>query len=194
MSPATLLHTGDSGSLPSSSGENPYPSGQDICVCLIGMPGSGKTTLAKELARQLSWGWLDTDHLLQAWFGLTLESLKDSLSREDFLRSEQEVVLELWVRRCVVATGGSVIYSPKAMRKLQSLGPVVYLRASLETITSRVAQSPQRGLIMDEGEDLEALYAARTPLYEYYADLTLDTDSTGPQEAVGLCESVKREF
>jgi len=154
------------------------------CVTLIGMPGSGKSTLAKELSRSLGWSWLDTDYLLESWFGLPLESLRNRLGRERFLRSEEELVLDLWVRRCIVATGGSVVYSPRAMRKLQDIGPVVYLQADSGVIASRVAQHPYRGLVMREGQDLGQVLEERKPLYEAYTDLSVDTAQYGLQDCV----------
>jgi shikimate kinase len=146
------------------------------------MPGSGKSTLANELARCLGWPWLDTDHLLEAWFGVGLEALKERLGRERFLRCEEEIVLDLWVTRSIVATGGSVVYSDVAMRKLQNIGPVVYLQADPEVISSRVAQNPDRGVIMQPGQDLSQIHAERKPLYEAYADLSLDTSQDGPRD------------
>ncbi|MCF8086157.1 MAG: shikimate kinase [Desulfohalobiaceae bacterium] len=152
------------------------------CVSLIGMPGSGKSTLARELSGFLGWPWLDTDHLLEAWFGVGLETLKERLGREEFLRCEEELVLDLWVTRCIVATGGSVVYSDAAMRKLQNIGPVVYLQADPEVISSRVARFPERGLIMQPGQNLSQVHAERKPLYEAYADFTLDTSQNGPRD------------
>jgi len=159
------------------------PESEDArCVSLIGMPGSGKSTLARELSGLLGWPWLDTDHLLEAWFGVGLEALKERLGRDEFLRCEEELILDLWVTRCVVATGGSVVYSDAAMRKLQNIGPVIYLQADLEVISSRVARNPDRGLIMQPGQDLSQIHAERKPLYEAYADLTLDTSEHDPRE------------
>lgn len=158
--------------------------GDSRCLSLIGMPGSGKSTLARELSSYLDWPWLDTDHLLEAWFGVGLEALKDRLGRERFLRCEEEIVLDLWVTRCIVATGGSVVYSDAAMRKLQNIGPVIYLQADPEVISSRVAQNPDRGVVMRPGQDLVQIYAERQPLYEAYADLCLDTAENGPQDCV----------
>jgi len=154
------------------------------CVSLIGMPGSGKSTLAGELSRSLQWPWLDTDHLLEAWFGVSLETLKDRLGLEQFLLCEEELVLDLWVRRCIVATGGSVVYSDAAMRHLQNRGPVVYLQADPEVITSRVAQNPDRGLVMRPDQDLAQIYAERAPLYEAYADLVINTAENGLNDCV----------
>ncbi len=163
-------------------GDNEDTNGETRCLSLIGMPGSGKSTLARELSGFLGWPWLDTDHLLEAWFGVELESLRERLGRERFLHCEEELVLDLWVRRCIVATGGSVVYSHAAMRKLQNIGPVVYLQADLEVITDRVARNPHRGVVMRPGQDLGQVYAERRPLYEAYADLSLDTAENNLQD------------
>jgi len=165
----------------SDSGVN---NGESRCVSLIGMPGSGKSTLAQELSRSLQWPWLDTDHLLEAWFGVSLETLKNRVGLEQFLLCEEEIILDLWVRRCIVATGGSVVYSDAAMRHLQNRGPVVYLQADPEVISSRVAQNPDRGLVMRPDQDLAQIYAERTPLYEAYADLVINTAENGLHDCV----------
>jgi shikimate kinase len=145
------------------------------CIALVGMPGSGKSTLAQELSRALDMAWLDTDFLLESWFGLPLEQLKNRLSRREFLQAEERMVLDLWVHRCIIATGGSVIYSQPAIRKLQHIGHVIHLQADVETIISRVSQNPDRGLILNPNQDLRSLYEERTPLYERSAHFRVHT-------------------
>lgn len=171
------------------------PSGkEEPCISLIGMPGSGKTTLARQLGSILAWPWLDTDNLLQAWFGVSLEALKEHLGREKFLDCEERMVLDLWVTRCVVATGGSVVYSSRAMGKLRSLGPVVYLRVDQEAISRRVERNPQRGLILKQGQTLGDIFRERSPLYESHADLILDSASDSPEECARLLAQKMEHF
>jgi shikimate kinase len=152
------------------------PAAASGCISLIGMPGSGKTTLGRALAAALSWAFVDTDHLLESWYGLPLEALRNRLGKEGFLTAEEDALVSLDVARCIVATGGSVIYSPAAMKRLKNIGEIVYLQADLETITARVAQNPERGLVMAPGQTIEGLYRERIPIYERYADMTLRTD------------------
>ncbi len=154
------------------------------CIVFIGMPGSGKTTIARLLSKEIKWPWLDTDHLLEAWFGLPLEEIKQRLGNEQFLKAEEEIVLMLDVNRFIIATGGSVIYSDVAMKKLKEIGIVVYLEADFKTIKKRIEMYPNRGLIISPSQDLKHLYLERTPLYEKYADFKISTDQT-----LSLCVS-----
>nr|AGF93669.1 shikimate kinase [uncultured organism] len=148
------------------------------------MPGSGKSTLGKELASHLDWAFIDTDNLLTAWFGLKLEQLLSSLGLEGFLQAEKMVVQELILHRCIIATGGSVIYSENAMRKLQQIGLITYLHADYRIIEKRVSQNPQRGLVAPKGQDLWEVYQERVPLYREYAELEISTQTGTLQECV----------
>ncbi len=154
------------------------------CISLIGMPGSGKSTLVKPLAHALDYTWVDTDLLIEAWFGAPLEDIKNYLGNKDFLRAEEYIVSHLSVEKCIIATGGSVVYSSLAMERLRTLGIVVYLRCSLEEIKNRIEKNPQRGLIIQKGQTLEDLYRERTPLYEKFADIIISTDNLSPEECV----------
>jgi len=151
---------------------------QGKSIILIGMPGSGKTTLGRALAKKLSWAHVDTDFILQAWWGIDLETLRNKLGLKKFLQAEEETILSLKLNRCVISTGGSVIYSPKAMEYLKRLGHIVYLQASLKTLKERIALAPLRGLALKPGQTLEDLYKERTPLYEQYAQFRVHTEKS----------------
>lgn len=153
------------------------------CISLIGMPGSGKSTLGNLVADKLSWAFVDTDHIMEAWYGLILEDIRDRLGRSSFLQAEEQAILSLNVNRSVIATGGSVIYSPLAMQALQNRGVLVYLQADYEVIEDRVALNPERGLILGNNQSLLDLYQERTPKYEAYADLRVRTDRSSLQES-----------
>lgn len=155
---------------------------------MIGMAGSGKSTLGKLLSQSLSWAHVDTDWLLEAWWGTNLQSIRDHLGLKGFLQAEEKVVLDLRLNRCVISTGGSVVYSAPAMDFLKSLGPIIYLHAELQTILKRVQNVSTRGLAMDKGQTLEDIYLQRKPLYEQYADFVVSTDQNSPQECVQLIE------
>ncbi|MFW6415188.1 MAG: homoserine kinase [Thermodesulfobacteriota bacterium] len=166
-------------------------------IILIGMPGSGKSTLGKKLANHLDWAFIDTDNLLVAWFGLKLEQLLSKLGIDAFLQAEMEMIRELILHRSVIATGGSVIYSKIAMQKLQELGIITYLHADYHIIEKRVSHNPQRGLVTPHGQTLSEVYKERVPLYRKYADLEISTEKGTPEECVytimeGLNE--KEEF
>ena len=146
------------------------------CVSLIGMAGAGKSTLGRALAQDLGWALVDTDRLMEAHWGAPLQALLDRFGLEDFLRVEEDVVAKLWLWRTVVATGGSVVYGPRAVQRLRELGLVVYLRVGVGTVCERVQDARGRGLARRPEQTLEQLYAEREPLYQAAADMTLEMD------------------
>ncbi|HDQ41525.1 MAG TPA: shikimate kinase [Desulfonatronum sp.] len=154
------------------------------CISLIGMAGAGKSTVGRALAERLQWAHLDTDRLLEAHWGCALQDLVDGLGLEEFLRAEEKLVSELWLRRTVISTGGSVIYGPAAINRLKVLGPVIYLQVSADTVSARVEDGQGRGLARRPGQSLEQLYAEREPLYRAAAELILDMEGCSLQETL----------
>lgn len=147
------------------------------CVSLIGMAGAGKSTLGRLLAERLGWAHLDTDRLLEAYYGQSLQELLDGLGLAAFLRAENQLVSMLGVRRTVISTGGSVVYGTEAVARLRLLGPVVHLKISLESFLKRVGNGDNRGLAIAPGHTRQDLFLERQPLYEAAADFTVSTDS-----------------
>ncbi len=145
-------------------------------IIFIGQPGSGKSTLAKNLSQNLGWLFIDSDSLLEAWYGVELENLKNNLGLTDFLKAEANIILSLDVNRCIIATGGSVVYSQQAMQYLKNIGLIVYLKIDYQTLVQRVSRHPYRGLIIQSGQRLIDIYQERTPKYEFWADYCLQTD------------------
>ena len=158
-------------------------------VILIGMPGSGKTTVGTELAEKIGFGYIDSDSVIVAREGKRLPELIKELGREAFLDIEAKVNGELCASRCVIATGGSVIYRDGAMQKLKTLGKIIYLKLSLETIASRLGDLKARGVAVKDGFTLKDLYNERTPLYEKYADIVVTLDAKTVDEAA---ETIKK--
>lgn len=154
------------------------------CITLIGMPGSGKSTIGSLLAQKMNWAFMDTDFLLEALYACKLQDLVDSMGKEEFLDAEEQMILALKSQRCVIATGGSVVYRPEAMQYLASLGPVLYIESDLDCLLERIALNPQRGIAMDSGQSIEELYRERRGLYEKYADLTCNSGQMRPDECV----------
>ena len=140
-------------------------------VILIGMPGCGKTTIGTELSEKIGYGYVDSDSVIVAREGKRLPQIIEELGREAFLDIEAKVNSELCADRCVSATGGSVIYRDYAMEKLKTMGTVVYLKLSYETIEARLGDLKARGVALKDGFTLKDLYEERTPLYEKYADI-----------------------
>ncbi len=92
-------------------------------------------------------------------------------------------------RRAVIATGGSVVYREKAMRRLKEMGPVVYIHSGLDALRERIALNPERGIAMEAGQSLKDLYAERKELYERYSDFVCDSELSRPDECVSLIMS-----
>ena len=143
-------------------------------IVLIGMPGVGKSTLGVLLAKALGYDFVDTDLLIQRRAGETLATYMQSQGYQALRQLEARVILDLSCQATVVATGGSAVYSANAMAHLASLGVVVYLRCPVETLVPRIASMADRGVAAPAGQTLEEVAEERVPLYEGYADITLD--------------------
>jgi shikimate kinase len=143
-------------------------------IVLIGMPGAGKSTVGVILAKTLGRKFIDTDLLIQQRQGRFLQEIIDRVGIEGFIAIEENVILELEASDCVIATGGSVIYSSSAMRRLKSDGVLVYLKLPYDEIEKRIKNISSRGIAMGRGQNLAGLYEQRTPLYEMYADIVID--------------------
>ena len=143
-------------------------------ITLIGMPGSGKSTVGVLLAKTLGYGFLDVDLLIQQREGALLQEILDSRGVDAFLEAEERAVRSVRCDRCVIAPGGSAVCREGAALHLKELGPVVYLRVSLEELTRRIRNLSTRGIAMGPGQTLADVMAVRAPLYERYADLVFD--------------------
>lgn len=149
-------------------------------IILIGMAAAGKTTVGKRLARRLGWAFADTDLLMEAWWGAPLQKIKDHLGLDAFIRAEAEQVMRTFLKKCVIATGGSVVYSEPAMAHLASQGRIVYLESSYENIARRLTNPLSRGLAIGPGQTIKDLYDERAPLYARYAQVRVRTDQESP--------------
>lgn len=162
-------------------------------ITLIGMPGSGKTTLGKTLAEGLSYHFIDTDDVIIETYGHPLMELIDKHGTEGFITLEGKILQSIHTNRAVISTGGSAVYSDGAMQYLKSTGIVVYLHHQLDVLAQRVGNLVTRGVVCHSGcNTLEDLYEERCPLYEKYADLMVDfTGCTVEQCHEKLLKTVK---
>ena len=147
-------------------------------IILIGMPGAGKSTLGVVLAKILNYSFIDADLLIQSQCDKTLQKIIDACGPDGFIGVENEVLCTLSADQSVIATGGSAVYSDEAMKHLSSIGTVVYLQVSLKELEKRLGGLYERGVVMKDGigMSLNALYEERIPLYEKYAEVTIDID------------------
>lgn len=141
------------------------------CVTLIGMAGSGKSTIGQALARHLGYAFMDTDYLIEAAYGVPLQQVSEALPGKAFLDMEARFICSLRAGRTVIATGGSVVYRDEAMQHLRSLGPIINLEVGLAVIQRRIAVNPNRGLVIAPGQTIADLYNERSLLYNKYADI-----------------------
>jgi len=143
-------------------------------IILIGMPGSGKSTVGVLLAKELRKEFVDTDLLIQTETGRGLQEILDQDGIPGFLALEETVVLGFHPRRMVVATGGSVVYSRPAMEHLSSNGICIYLDCSLASLERRLSNLHSRGVVRSPGQSLEDLFLERDPLYRAWAEFVVD--------------------
>lgn len=154
-------------------------------IVIIGMPGAGKSTLGVILAKTLGWKFCDTDIAIQEQTGRLLQEIIDTEGIEAFKTIEERTILSLHCHRTVIATGGSVVFSEKAMDYLKSEGRVIYLKISCEEMARRLDNITTRGIVLSAGESLSAMYNERVPLYERYADITVDCTEGHFEKVVG---------
>ncbi len=145
-------------------------------IILIGMPGSGKSTLGVLLAKIAGYSFLDSDLLIQAKAGKKLYRIIEENGGEYFKYLENTVNSQINVDSTVIATGGSVVYGDDAMKHLKSIGTVVYLKVTLNELKSRINNMATRGIVKKPDESFDDLFFERTPLYEKYADITVECD------------------
>ncbi len=143
-------------------------------IILIGMPGVGKSTLGVVLAKELGFEFVDADLLIQKREKRLLKEIIAQDGVDGFLAIENHVNASIEAENTVIATGGSVIYGPEAMEHLKAIGTVVYLKLDYNTLDSRLGSLKGRGVVLKDGQNLLSLYNERVPLYEKYADVTVD--------------------
>lgn len=153
-------------------------------IILIGMPASGKSTVGVILAKEMKYRFVDTDLILQEDTDLTLVDIINERGLDGFLKLEDDTLASLSLKRTVIATGGSAVYGKRGMENLKNLGTVVYLKHRFEVIDSRLNNIATRGVAMREGQTLRELFEERQPLYERYADLTVESDGLTTEQTV----------
>ena len=153
-------------------------------LILLGMPGSGKSTLGKLLAEKLGWHLVDTDLLMEANHDRPLQDIFDRLGYEGFCVEEEQTLIQLDGEQQIISTGGSAVYSESAMSHLGSLGPRIFLNLPLEDVLSRVTNFEKRGVVCRPGQDLTELFKERHPLYLQHADHVIETGGMSVEEQV----------
>lgn len=153
------------------------------CI-LIGMPGAGKSTVGVLLAKRWGRPFMDTDILIQTGEGCTLQEIISCHGIAGFRAIEEDYLLRVPGDCGVVATGGSVVYSGRAMAHLKTLGTVVFLDITLPALKERLGNLDERGVLRLPGQTIDMIYNERCPLYAQYADVAVCTADAAPDRVV----------
>lgn len=153
-------------------------------IILIGMPGVGKSTIGVVLAKHLGYSFIDSDLLIQEREHMLLHEIIELHGLDGFNQIENEVNASICTEKAVIATGGSAVYGKEAMKHLKSIGTMIYLKLSYKKLANRLGDLNQRGVSIRKGQTLVELYQERSPLYNEYADITIDCDSQSIREIV----------
>lgn len=153
-------------------------------IVLIGMPGAGKSTIGVLLAKSLLYSFVDTDLIIQNQYRKSLCDIIEEKGTDGFLEIENDCIFAGEFKNSVIATGGSAVYGTEAMQKLKENSAFVYLKLPLAELENRIADIKTRGVAMKNGTTLADLYRERAPLYEHYADFTLDCTGLTPEQCV----------
>lgn len=148
-----------------------------MIITLIGMPGAGKSSAGQKLASFLGYGFIDTDKLVIDGSGTGLQNIVNDMGDIALVTAEEQSILGLDLNdNCIIATGGSVVYSEKAMQFLKSRSVVVYLDVPFGTIVMRLSNLATRGVVGLKEKGLNGLYEERTVLYRSFADHIIEVD------------------
>ena len=148
---------------------------------IIGMAGCGKSCMGRAVSHKLKLRLIDSDKLIEARMGKKLQVLIDELGVERFRQIEEEVLLSISCpmdEHVILSTGGSAIYSKKAMDYLKTQGVIIYLYCGFEVIRERLGDYSKRGVVLKPGQTLFDLYNERAPMYQAYADVTINCDGS----------------
>ena len=141
-------------------------------IILIGMPGSGKSSLGVVLAKKIGYGFIDSDLVIQGDAGS--------------IQIENDVNCSINTHHTVIATGGSAVYGREAMEHFKDIGTVVYLELPPESLEERLGSLKERGVVSNGKTTVEEIYADRVALYKKYADITLNEQGKQIRETVEM--------
>ena len=143
-------------------------------ISLIGMPGCGKSTLGSAISEKFNLSYIDTDHLIEKKFQMTLEDIKKRFGYKFVRSSEEEVILSINSSTQIISTGGSAVYSSLSMKHLKSFSKIIYIDTPLATIVERIDIGQERGLAVPDGVSISDIYSERKPLYEEFSEHIVD--------------------
>ncbi len=163
-------------------------------IVLIGMPGVGKSTIGVVLAKMLGYDFIDADLVIQEKEKKLLREIIAEVGAEGFIEVENRVNSSIEAEHAIIATGGSVVYGAEAMAHLKEIGTVLYLKLPYEELQKRLRDIKGRGVVLKDGQTLKDLYEERVPLYEKYADLTVDEERCSIEQTIDKILKLKDRF
>lgn len=159
-------------------------------IVLIGMRGSGKTTVGKTLAKKLNRELIETDELIVTKVGMNIQAIVKKQGWERFRDRESEIVREVTILdNVVIATGGGVVTQANNVATLKKNGKLIFLEARTDTLLRRIGNDAQRPALTDKKskkEELEHIWQERESLYRAASDITIKTDHLTPNEVAEM--------
>jgi shikimate kinase len=161
-------------------------------IVLIGMPGSGKSTIGKELALKLGYDSLDIDVKIERDEGMEISQIMKSKGQDYFKKLEGNYILSINnLSKTIISPGGSVIYSEKSMNHLRNIAQIIFLDIPFEILEQRLKKRPTlNNLIGFKEKGLLGLYNERLPLYKKYADKIVEL--SGKEDVKEVVEILTR--
>ena len=147
-------------------------------IALVGMPGSGKSTVGRHLARQLGWRFVDSDHEIEREIGGPIRAYFEQHGEAAFRELEQQTIASLCeLGDTVLATGGGAVLRQANRVALKTHCEVIYLRSSPDELFRRLRHDTQRPLLQvkDPLKRLRDLYGERDPFYREACDFVIET-------------------
>ncbi len=168
---------------------NPYHQS----LTLIGMPGAGKSTIGLLLAKHLAKDFVDTDLLIQLEHRKTLQDILHEQGYLALREHEEKILLNTHHSNHIIATGGSAVYSAKAMQHLKKFGPIIFLDVTIQDLEQRLHNLSTRGIASAAGQTFAEIYAERRPLYLHYADIVIDCSGKNQEQLVDevICQEAE---
>lgn len=157
-------------------------------IACVGLPGSGKSTVGRHLARRIGWRFVDSDHVIEHRIGCSIREFFEREGESAFRDLEESVLDELTQGGgCVLSTGGGAVLRPANRQHLHGRSTVVYLHSAPDEVFRRLRHDQNRPLLQvsDPLARLKELYAARDPLYRETAHLVIETGRPSVASLVG---------
>lgn len=146
-------------------------------VILTGMPGVGKSTIGQQIANKLKLNFIDTDQIIVNHEKQALQTIINEKGIQHFKNIEEKYLCQLHYKNSIIATGGSAIYSQKAMEHLSQLGKIFFLDLDYNLLVQRIHNMNNRGMVLKDGQSFLSLYEERIDLYHQFSEVTINCNN-----------------